>query len=145
MTDDVTIVPRVQLYDRWHDCTPRVQLYDTQRDCSTSSAVVLHTTWLYYLECSCIAHNVIVLPRVQLYCTQCDCSTSSAVALHTTWLYYLECSCITQCDCITSSAVALHTPQRSPVFCSPESQGARPLSSQPSESRRDRGIDYGVS
>ena len=92
---------------------PRVQLSCIQHDCITSSAVVLHT-WLYYLECSCVAYNMTVLPRVQLYYTQHDCITSSAVALHTTWLYHLECSCITQCDCITSSAVALHNMTVSP-------------------------------
>ena len=122
-------------------CSAVHTLYYT-RDCITQSAVVLHM-WLYYVQCSFITH-VIVLYRVQLY--------------YTTWLYYIECICITHnvivlhraqlyCirDCVTYSAVVLHTMWRSPVVCSPESQGARSLYPQSSESRRDRSIDYGVS
>ena len=78
-------------------CSAVHTLYYT-RDCITQSAAVLHT-WLYYIPCICITHDVIVLHRVQLYCI-CDCTMYNAVLLHT-WLYYIECSCITQRDCIT--------------------------------------------
>ena len=73
-----------------------------QPGCSAVIHVVLHT-WLYYIECSCTTH-VIVLHTVQLYYTR-DCITYRAVVLHTTWLYYIPCSCITH------NVIVLHTVQ----------------------------------
>ena len=94
--------------------------------------------WLYYIECSCITHNVTVLHRVQLYYTQCGCITYSAVVLHTTWLYYIECSCVVYV--IVSCTVQLYYIQRGGALSSAALRVRVPVHS-PHSHQRAGGIE----